>query len=136
MTLRNNEGTVTLAVFHLLKSCLGLIGSHYLFKGLLLDVAKDPFFARAVARRHIAPRVNEEKVGQRSAGRTISALVATQSAMDLPIEECTSIVLQLFLQPASLGSEQRLHKQLMLGKGFSTFNLIVVLVEIPRIVNS
>ena len=82
MTLGDDERAVAVACLHFLESLLGLVAIHDFLEALLLDVAHNPLLARAIAGRHIAPWVDEEEVGQGTAGRAITSLVATQAAVD------------------------------------------------------
>ena len=76
MAFGDNESAVTLAVLYFFESFLSLWAVHDVFKGILFDVTDNPFFARAVARRYITPRVDEEEVGKCTASRAITGIVA------------------------------------------------------------
>ncbi len=135
MTLGHDKGAVALAVFHPFKHLLSLLALHDVLKRVFLDVAYNPLLMTAVAGRNVAPRVNKEEVGECTASRAIITLVATQAAVNGAVEIGPPVIFQAVLEAAAFAGEQRLDKEFMLLESLIAFNLVVVLVEIPAVVN-
>ena len=135
MALGDDEGAVALAIAHLVHRLAGLVAVHDVLEGILLDVAQNPFLATAVAWGDVTPRVDKEEIAQCATGRTVLVGIATQAAMDRTVEVGTAIVLEAVLQVTALAGEQSLDKEFVLTQGLLALNLVVLLVEVPRVVD-
>ena len=135
MTLCYYKRTIALTVLHQFQSLFRFFRLHDVLETVFLDIADNPFFTRTITWRHISPRVDKEEIGKGTAWWTISWLIPTKTTVDTSIEICASIVFQPVLQATTFGREHRFDKLLMCGKSIRALQLVVVLMEIPRVMH-
>ena len=96
VALSDDESAISVAIFHLFKRLLVFfaIGVHNFFPRVFFNVADNPFLTATIARRYVAPRVDEEEIGERPASGTISGFVATKAAVNGAVEVSAAVVFQ------------------------------------------
>ena len=131
----DDKGAVAVAGFHLFQDLLRPRAADDVFVGIVFDVSDNPFFLAAVARRYVSPRVDEEEVGERAACGSVTGLVASQPSVNGAVKEGASVVFEAVFEVSSPAGEQCADKSFVLLESAGADDLVVVLVEVPRVVH-